>query len=62
MTIVCTHFSERQINGFMAHPWLIIDANNNDILGLSSVKIWTRTDKELSENEKKKRPIEEKES
>ena len=46
----------------MAHPWLIIDANNNDILGLSSVKIWTRTDKELSENEKKKRPIEEKES
>jgi hypothetical protein len=54
--------SERQINGFIAHPGLIIDANNNDILGLSSVKIWTRTDKELSENEKKKRPIEEKES
>ena len=54
--------SDRQINGFMAHPGLIVDANNNDVLGLSSIKVWTRTDEGLSENEQKKRPIEEKES
>lgn len=54
--------SDRHVNGFMAHPGLIIDANNNDILGLSSIKVWSRVEKKLSKHEWKKRPIEEKES
>lgn len=54
--------SRRQIKGFMAHPGIIIDANNNDILGLSGIKIWTRTEEELYKIDKKKRLIEDKES
>lgn len=48
------------VRGFLAHPGLILDAQNGDVLGLSSVKIWTRGEEELLD--KKKRPIEKKES
>lgn len=48
------------VHGFLAHPCLVIDANNNDILGLSSLKLWSRGSEELIN--KKLRAIEDKES
>jgi len=49
-----------KIKGFFAHPGVVIDAQTKDILGLSSVKIWIRSDEKKEPNYK--RPIEEKES
>ena len=49
-----------EVRGFLAHPGLILDAQNSDVLGLSSIKVWTRGEGELLD--KKKRPIEDKES
>jgi len=51
---------EQDVKGFLAHPGLILDAENSDILGLSSVKVWTRSNDEIKA--RKQRPIEEKES
>jgi len=48
------------VKGFLSHPGLIVNAENNDILGLSSIKVWTRQEAELED--KRSRPIEEKES
>lgn len=53
---------KRDVKGFLAHPGLILDAENSDVLGLSSVKVWTRTNDDAEEKNKKQRPIEEKES
>lgn len=48
------------INGFFAHPGLIVDAENYDVLGLSSIDPWVRGDKKAGSLEQ--RPIEDKES
>ncbi|MFP6833825.1 MAG: IS4 family transposase [Porticoccaceae bacterium] len=51
---------ENGVKGFLAHPGLIIDAEHNDILGLSSVKVWTRSNDD--NQDKKSSGIEDKES
>lgn len=51
----------RPVRGFIGHPSLIVDAENNDILGLSSVQAWSRED-EMDEPKQANRPIEKKES
>jgi len=48
------------IKGFFAHPGLIVDAENYDVLGLSSVDPWVRADEKVGPLEQ--RSIEEKES
>ena len=52
--------SEHGVRGFIGHPGLIVDAKNKDILGLSSVKAWTR--EEDDDRKPKNRRIEDKES
>lgn len=46
--------------GFFMHPMLVIDANEGTCLGLSALKVWTRTG--AKKENYKKLPIEEKES
>lgn len=48
------------VKSILAHPSIIVDAFNKDILGIGSIKLWTRKDKELIP--KHLRSIEEKES
>ncbi len=46
--------------GLFVHPGVIVDATNRDVLGSSGVITWSRS--ESTEEKKKSRPIEEKES
>lgn len=50
----------KNIKGFFAHPAVMLDADSKDILGLSSIKAWVRSDESSKPNSK--RPIEKKES
>ena len=47
------------IKGFFAHPSVIVDAENKDVLGLSSIKTWNRT---TNKSHPRDRAIEDKES
>lgn len=49
-----------ETKGLFAHPGVIVDASNRDVLGVSSLISWCRD--EVTEVETKPRPIEEKES
>ena len=52
----------QEIRGFLAHPGLVLNADNGDILGLSSVKVWTRQHDDQLTKERKKLSIDNKES
>jgi hypothetical protein len=52
--------SKSSVKSFFGHPSVLVDAFTKDILGLGSVKVWTRGEEELSP--RSSRPIEEKES
>lgn len=47
--------------GIFSHPGIIVDASNKDVLGVSSIIAWCRSN-EVAEGKNKNRPIEEKES
>lgn len=46
--------------GLFAHPAVVVNAENRDVLGVSSIHTWVRSDEES--NKSSSRPIEEKES
>jgi hypothetical protein len=58
-----SHFgstSHADTKGLLAHPGVIVDASNRDVIGTSSVIVWSRNDSK--KQTKRSRQIEEKES
>lgn len=52
--------SDKKTKGFLAHPVVVVDADSKDILGLSSIEVWSRTNEDIVPRDQ--RLIEDKES
>lgn len=50
----------KKTKGFFSHPGVVLNAENGDVLGISSVKTWIRAEEKVISKDKRK--IEEKES